>query len=72
MDLSPREHEVMAMVAVGLSNKEIGQRLNKSELTVKNQVAKILFKLGALNRTEAAAIYILRRCNIERPDWMPA
>jgi DNA-binding NarL/FixJ family response regulator len=52
--LSPRELEVLAHVADGMSNREIGDRLFVTEQTVKFHLANIFRKLGAKNRTEAA------------------
>jgi two-component system, NarL family, response regulator YdfI len=56
--LTPRELEVLRMLALGLANKEIAARLNISEHTVKFHVAAILGKLGAASRTEAVALGI--------------
>jgi two-component system, NarL family, response regulator YdfI len=56
--LTPREHEVLRMLALGLANKEIAARMNISEHTVKFHVAAILGKLGAASRTEAVALGI--------------
>jgi two-component system, NarL family, response regulator YdfI len=56
--LTPREQEVLRMLALGLANKEIASRMNISEHTVKFHVAAILGKLGAASRTEAVAIGI--------------
>jgi LuxR family maltose regulon positive regulatory protein len=53
--LSARELEVLALVAAGLTNQEIGERLIISSETVKKHVANICTKLGVGNRTEAAA-----------------
>jgi DNA-binding NarL/FixJ family response regulator len=58
--LTPREHEVIQMLASGLANKEIAARLSISEHTVKFHVASILGKLSAASRTEAVAIGIRR------------
>jgi NarL family two-component system response regulator YdfI len=58
--LTPREHQVLRLLAVGLANKEIASRLNISEHTVKFHVAAILGKLGAASRTEAVALGIRR------------
>lgn len=55
--LSGRESEVLDLVAAGLSNKEIAIRLDLQEKTVKHHVSRILSKLGAGNRTEAAMLY---------------
>jgi DNA-binding NarL/FixJ family response regulator len=54
--LTPRELEVLGLVAQGLQNKEIAARLVITERTVKFYVSSILAKLGAGNRTEAVAI----------------
>jgi LuxR family transcriptional regulator, maltose regulon positive regulatory protein len=53
--LSARELEVLALLAAGLTNQEIGERLIISPETVKKHVANICAKLGVGNRTEAAA-----------------
>ncbi|TIM33860.1 MAG: helix-turn-helix transcriptional regulator [Mesorhizobium sp.] len=54
--LSPREREVLALLAEGAPNKVIARRLNISVHTAKFHVAAILIKLGAANRTDAIAI----------------
>jgi DNA-binding NarL/FixJ family response regulator len=56
--LTPREGEVLQMLASGLANKEIATRLAISEHTVKFHVASILGKFGAASRTEAVALGI--------------
>jgi DNA-binding NarL/FixJ family response regulator len=58
--LTPREREVLHMLAGGLANKEIAARLKISEHTAKFHVASILGKLGAGTRTEAVSIGIRR------------
>jgi len=57
--LTERESEVLQLVAQGLSNQEIGQRLFLSERTVRNYVSAILDKLHLANRVQAA-LYALR------------
>ncbi|MDP8952738.1 MAG: response regulator transcription factor [Actinomycetota bacterium] len=59
--LTPRELEVLALLARGRKNSEIADTLFVSERTVKFHVSSILGKLGAENRTEAARIAIRRR-----------
>mgnify|MGYP000483235276 CR=1 FL=1 len=51
--LSPKELEVLRLVAGGYSNREISTAIHKSEGTVKNQVSSILEKLGVRDRTQA-------------------
>ena len=52
-DLTPREQEVLELLAEGLSNRSIAVRLAISEHTVKFHVSSICAKLGADNRTDA-------------------
>ena len=58
--LTPRESEVLQMLASGLGNKEIAAKLAISEHTVKFHVASILGKLGATSRNEAVSLGIRR------------
>lgn len=59
-ELTPREAEVAALVAQGLSNGEIGERLFIARKTVSVHVSNMLAKLGLANRTELAA-WVARR-----------
>jgi len=57
-ELSPRERQVLALVAEGLSNAEIADRLVISRSTVKTHVSSVISKLGASSRTEAATMAV--------------
>ena len=65
--LSQRELEVLTLVAMGLTNKEIAERLFISDKTARNHVASCLLKLDANDRTEASSTAI-RRGLIRLPD----
>ena len=58
--LTPREIDVLRLVAVGNANKEIGALLSMTEVTVKSHVKNILAKLGANDRTHAVTIALKR------------
>lgn len=58
--VTPRELEVLGLLARGLQNKEIGQELGIAERTVKFHVGSILTKLGVGNRTEAVTSAVQR------------
>ena len=58
-ELSGREHEIVRLIAHGLSNREIGRRLMVSEKTVKNHVSHILAKLQVAARS-GVAVYAVR------------
>jgi len=60
-DLSPRELDVLRLVARGESNKEIGKALNLSEITVRNYISTILEKLHLRNRIELATYAVQNR-----------
>jgi DNA-binding NarL/FixJ family response regulator len=55
-ELSPREHDVLALLANGLTDREIGEELSISVRTVSNHVGRILAKLDAPTRTAAVAL----------------
>ena len=55
-NLTPREHQVLQLVAKGLTNKEIGQAFGISDNTARNHVNSIIEKLHVSDRTEAATI----------------
>jgi two-component system, NarL family, response regulator DevR len=54
--LSPREREILDLIGEGLTNRQIGARLYLSEKTVKNNVSRLLAKLGVERRVQAAVI----------------
>jgi DNA-binding NarL/FixJ family response regulator len=58
--LTPREIEVLRLVAAGNANKEIGALLSLTEVTVKSHVKNVLAKLGANDRTHAVTIALKR------------
>jgi DNA-binding NarL/FixJ family response regulator len=65
--LSPREMEILQLVARGYSNKEVAHELGISRQTVKNHMTSILRKLSVNDRTQAA-LYALRRGWIRLQD----
>ncbi|WP_213814223.1 response regulator transcription factor [Glaciihabitans sp. dw_435] len=59
--LSIREREVLAYIADGLTNRQIGEKLSLAEKTVKNYVSTMLGKLGLQRRTQAVALQLSTR-----------
>lgn len=55
-ELTPREHEILQLIAAGASNQEIAQTLYISEKTVKNHITSILSRLNVRDRTQAAIL----------------
>lgn len=68
--LSPREIQVLQLVADGLRSKEIAKRLTIAEETVRTHVTNILARLGARNRAHAVALGY--RCSLLGPRDEPA
>jgi NarL family two-component system response regulator LiaR len=60
-DLTTRERQVLALVAEGLTNAEIAERLVLSLSTIKTHVSSVMTKLGAGTRTEAATLAVRHR-----------
>jgi two-component system, NarL family, response regulator DevR len=54
--LSPQERKILMLIAEGLTNRQIGERLFLAEKTIKNYVSSVLSKLGLERRTEAAVL----------------
>ena len=61
LDLTEREHAVLALMIEGLNNKQIAERLIVSPSTIKFHVSNILSKLGVASRTEAVTIALRNR-----------
>ena len=55
--LSPQERKIVAFLAEGLTNKEIGDRLDLTEKTVKNYLSTVFTKLNITRRTQAVALF---------------
>jgi two-component system response regulator DevR len=62
-DLTPQELAVLALVAEGLTNRQIAVKLYLGEGTVRNYVSSVLAKIGASNRAEAAAYAVKHNIN---------
>ncbi|MEO7017254.1 MAG: response regulator transcription factor [Leifsonia sp.] len=56
--LGLREHQILALIADGLTNRQIADRLELAEKTVKNYVSSLLAKLGLEHRTQAAILHL--------------
>jgi len=65
--LTPRELEILRLVAEGLTNKEIAARLHVEQQTVKNHMSSILRKLSVNDRTQAV-VYAMRQGWIKIPE----
>ncbi|MBF6179166.1 response regulator [Nocardia otitidiscaviarum] len=66
-ELTDREREVMALVAEGLTNAEIAERLYMSPATARTHVSRILVKLAARDRTQL--VVIAYESGLVRPGW---
>ena len=66
-ELTSREREVMALVAEGLTNSEIGERLFMSPATARTHVSRILTKLRARDRTQL--VVMAYESGLVRPGW---
>ncbi|MFZ6655192.1 response regulator [Undibacterium sp. TJN19] len=66
LELTPRQQETLILLCQGLSNKEIGLRLELAEITVKMHVTSIFRVLNVVNRTQA--VLAARRLGLYTPD----
>lgn len=67
--LGLREHQILALIGDGLTNRQIAQRLGLAEKTVKNYVSSLLAKLGLEHRTQAAILHLEHsRSDVEHRD----
>ena len=64
MKLSKRESEILELISLGYSDKEIARDLNISARTVQTHVTRVVIKLHARNRTNAVANYIRQHCGL--------
>ncbi len=67
--LTPREEQVVALVADGLSNRQVAQELNLSEHTIKKYLFRIFDKLGISSRVELV-LYAISHGGTRHAEWM--
>lgn len=66
-ELTQRQRQLMSLVAMGLSNKEIASNLNLSEFTVKNHIYRVMKQVDAQNRHEA--VHLIRAGTPHQDEW---
>jgi two-component system, NarL family, nitrate/nitrite response regulator NarL len=66
-ELTQRQRQLMSLVAMGLSNKEIAANLNLSEFTVKNHIYRVMKQVDAQNRHEA--VHLIRAGSSQEEEW---
>jgi DNA-binding NarL/FixJ family response regulator len=66
-ELTPREREVLTLIASGLSNEEISRKIYVSQSTVKTHAARTMMKLGARDR--AQLVVFAYEAGLARPGW---
>jgi two-component system, NarL family, response regulator DevR len=67
--LTPQERRIIGLVAEGMTNRQIGERVHLAEKTVKNYVSNILTKLELSRRAEVAAFMAKRKRGGDAQDW---
>jgi DNA-binding NarL/FixJ family response regulator len=65
--LGLREHQILALIADGMTNRQIADRLELAEKTVKNYVSSMLAKLGLEHRTQAAILHLEHKHSTPNP-----
>ena len=68
-ELTPQEQKIVALVAEGLTNRQIGEKVHLAEKTVKNYVSNILMKLGLSRRAEVAAFVAKQKRGSDAQSW---
>lgn len=68
--LTPREEQVVALVADGLSNRAVATELNLSEHTIKKYMFRIFDKLGISSRVELV-LYAVSNSTVRQAEWVP-
>lgn len=69
--LSPRQEQIVALMILGLTDKEIGARLALSPHTVRTYIDRLYRTLGCRNRTRAVAIWLSREASPSAPPARP-
>jgi two-component system response regulator DevR len=67
--LTPQERRIIGLVAEGMTNRQIGERVHLAEKTVKNYVSNILMKLDLSRRAEVAAFMARRKRGGDAQNW---
>ena len=65
MNITPRETDVITLIAEGYSDKEIANILHLSSRTIQTHINSIVLKFNARNRTNAVALYIKMKYKIK-------
>lgn len=68
-DLTPQERRILDLVAEGMTNRQIADRVHLAEKTVKNYVSNILMKMGLSRRAEVAAYMAKRQRGSDAESW---